>query len=124
MPLPAMPHAINAPKGPVACPKLRGREKIPAPTMPPTTMAVRVKRGTFGLLSDELMPALEDDSGNAPLQWVRRRPTPRHWTLVQCFAPARRGESAVASARSRRRCDQGTGDLGNEYQRNDAAFAA
>jgi hypothetical protein len=37
-----MLHAIIAPKGPVACPKVRGSEKIPAPIMDPTTIAVSV----------------------------------------------------------------------------------
>src|SRR5690348_2567550 len=42
MPVPATHQAIRAPKGPVASPKVRGREKIPAPTMEPTTRAIRV----------------------------------------------------------------------------------
>src|SRR5580700_7585466 len=32
---------------PVACAKLRGIEKTPAPTMPPTTIAVSVINGSF-----------------------------------------------------------------------------
>jgi hypothetical protein len=47
MPLPAMPQAINAPKGPVALPKVRGSEKMPAPTIPPTTIAVSARRESF-----------------------------------------------------------------------------
>src|SRR5215467_9989088 len=42
-----MPHAMMAPKGPVAMPKVLGREKIPEPTMDPTTMAVSVNSGSF-----------------------------------------------------------------------------
>jgi hypothetical protein len=40
IPVPAISHAMTAPKGPVAFAKVRGKEKIPAPTMPPTTIAV------------------------------------------------------------------------------------
>src|SRR5262245_29879871 len=47
MPEPAVSHAIMAPKGPVASPKIRGNEKIPAPTMEPTTMPVSAKRDSF-----------------------------------------------------------------------------
>lgn len=36
-----------APNGPVAAPKVRGRENIPAPTMDPTTIAVRANRESF-----------------------------------------------------------------------------
>ncbi len=47
MPPAAMHHAMMAPKGPVAFPKVRGREKMPEPTMDPTTMAVSVNSGSF-----------------------------------------------------------------------------
>jgi hypothetical protein len=40
MPVPAISHAKTAPKGPVAFAKVRGKEKMPAPTIPPTTIAV------------------------------------------------------------------------------------
>src|SRR5215831_962043 len=40
IPVPAMSQAISAPNGPEAIAKVRGSENIPAPTMPPTTMAV------------------------------------------------------------------------------------
>src|SRR5262245_5906883 len=43
----AMHHAMMAPKGPVAFPNVLGREKIPDPTMDPTTMAVSVNSGSF-----------------------------------------------------------------------------
>src|SRR5262245_4365946 len=42
-----MHHEMMAPKGPVALPKVLGREKIPEPTMDPTTMAVSVNSGSF-----------------------------------------------------------------------------
>ena len=38
---------VMAPNGPVAVPKRAGSEKIPAPTIEPTTMAVRVRRENF-----------------------------------------------------------------------------
>src|SRR5262245_23333298 len=47
MPPAAMHHAMMAPNGPVALPKVRGREKIPEPTMLPTTIAVRANRDSF-----------------------------------------------------------------------------
>src|SRR5512137_1407044 len=47
MPVPAMIQAITAPIGPVALAKVRGSEKMPAPTMPPTTIAVRAIRVIF-----------------------------------------------------------------------------
>ncbi|WP_216289966.1 hypothetical protein [Roseobacter denitrificans] len=40
IPVPAIIHAMIAPKGPVADPKRAGRLKIPAPTIEPTTIAV------------------------------------------------------------------------------------
>src|SRR5262249_57984456 len=42
-----MHHEMMAPKGPVALPKVLGREKVPEPTMDPTTMAVSVNSGSF-----------------------------------------------------------------------------
>ena len=42
MPVPAIVQAIREPRIPVATPKRAGRENTPAPTMPPTTMAVSV----------------------------------------------------------------------------------
>jgi hypothetical protein len=42
-----MTQAMIAPKGPVALPKVRGREKIPEPTMDPTTMPVRANNDSF-----------------------------------------------------------------------------
>ena len=42
MPVPAIAHAISEPRMPVATPNLAGSEKTPAPTMPPTTIAVSV----------------------------------------------------------------------------------
>ena len=44
MPVPAISQAITAPIGPVALAKLRGSEKMPAPTMLPTTIAVSAIR--------------------------------------------------------------------------------
>jgi hypothetical protein len=42
-----MHHAKMAPKGPVARPKVRGNEKIPEPTIDPTTIAVRANSESF-----------------------------------------------------------------------------
>src|SRR5262245_6217629 len=47
MPAPAIAQAISAPNGPVAAPNRPGREKMPAPTIEPTTMAVKVRRENF-----------------------------------------------------------------------------
>src|SRR5262245_21284497 len=47
MPVPAMIHAMMAPNGPVAVAKRPGRLKMPAPTIEPTTMAVRAGRESF-----------------------------------------------------------------------------
>ena len=47
MPVPAMIQAMTAPSGPVAFAKVRGSEKMPAPTMPPTTIAVSAMRDIF-----------------------------------------------------------------------------
>jgi hypothetical protein len=42
-----MHQAKMAPKGPVARPKVRGNEKIPEPTIDPTTIAVRANSESF-----------------------------------------------------------------------------
>ena len=42
IPVPATAQAINEPRMPVATPKRAGSEKTPAPTIPPTTIAVSV----------------------------------------------------------------------------------
>src|SRR5215831_8760353 len=47
MPVPAITQAIRAPNPPVARAKLRGREKTPAPTIDPTTIAISVVSGNF-----------------------------------------------------------------------------
>ncbi|HKE95442.1 MAG TPA: hypothetical protein VKB34_14105, partial [Povalibacter sp.] len=47
MPPAAIHQAMMAPNGPVAVPKARGSEKIPDPTMDPTTIAVSVATGSF-----------------------------------------------------------------------------
>ena len=45
MPVPAIePGDDRALSGPVALAKVRGSEKMPAPTMPPTTMVVRANK--------------------------------------------------------------------------------
>jgi len=52
MPPPTIHHARIAPKGPVATPKVPGREKIPAPTIKPTTIAVNANREIFRIEGD------------------------------------------------------------------------
>ena len=47
MPVPAMHQAMMAPNGPVAAPKVRGSENMPAPTIEPTTIAVNAGRESF-----------------------------------------------------------------------------
>ena len=47
MPVPAMSQAMTAPIGPVALANVRGSEKMPAPTIPPTTIAVSAVRDIF-----------------------------------------------------------------------------
>jgi hypothetical protein len=47
MPVPAMSQAMTAPMGPVAPANVLGSENIPAPTIPPTTMAVSAVRDIF-----------------------------------------------------------------------------
>ena len=54
MPPPAIVQAISAPNGPVAAPNRPGSEKMPAPTIDPTTMAVKVKRENFS--ADDAVP--------------------------------------------------------------------
>ena len=43
-----------APNGPVAPAKVRGSEKMPAPTMPPTTIVVSAKSESFCVVSDAI----------------------------------------------------------------------
>jgi hypothetical protein len=50
MPVPAISQAMIAPIGPVAPAKVRGREKMPAPTIPPTTIIVKANRESFSVL--------------------------------------------------------------------------
>src|SRR6516225_7527230 len=53
MPVPAIAHAMRAPKGPVAVANRPGRLKIPAPTIEPTTMAVSDGSGSFCSVVEE-----------------------------------------------------------------------
>ncbi len=55
MPVPAMIQAMMAPIGPVALAKVRGSEKMPAPIIPPTTIAVSCKRDIL-LSADAILP--------------------------------------------------------------------
>ena len=51
MPVPAIAHAIRAPKGPVAVANRPERLKIPAPTVEPMTIAVSEESGSFSELA-------------------------------------------------------------------------
>jgi hypothetical protein len=50
-----MHQAMIAPTGPVARAKLRGNEKIPAPTIDPTTIAVNAGKDSFGSTCDAIV---------------------------------------------------------------------
>ena len=67
MPVPAMSQAMIAPIGPVAPAKVRGKEKMPAPTMDPTTIPVSAKRESFCPDSDATITSTmrADESGPA-----------------------------------------------------------
>ena len=67
MPAPAMLHAIIAPNGPVALPKVRGSEKIPAPTIDPTTIAVKANRESFCVNSETMGVLLRSRCGEKEL---------------------------------------------------------
>jgi hypothetical protein len=54
MPMPATHHAMIAPRGLGARAKLRDSEKMPAPTIYPTTIAVNSGRESFGSVSDAI----------------------------------------------------------------------
>ena len=56
-----MIHAMTAPIGPVALANVRGSENIPAPTMPPTTIAVSCIRDIFCSVDAMLSPPCSDD---------------------------------------------------------------
>jgi hypothetical protein len=47
MPPAAINHAMIAPNGPVAFPKVRGSEKMPEPTIDPTTIPVSANSDNF-----------------------------------------------------------------------------
>jgi hypothetical protein len=53
MPPAAMIQAMIAPKGPVAVAKVLGKEKIPAPTIDPTTIAVNVQKENFCMETED-----------------------------------------------------------------------
>ena len=58
MPPPAIIQAMMAPKPPLARPKVAGREKIPAPTIDPTTSAVRAATLSFPSAGVLIPPSL------------------------------------------------------------------
>src|SRR4051794_36887597 len=79
MPIPATHHAMIAPSGPVARAKLRGSEKMPAPTMEPTTIAVNAGRESFGSAWDAIAHHSEKESR------LRKETNAKaHYTLPPC----------------------------------------
>jgi hypothetical protein len=64
MPPAAMHHAKMAPKGPVAMPKVRGNEKIPEPTIEPTTIAVRANKDSLCVGCDDMLGLNNSDDEN------------------------------------------------------------
>src|SRR6516225_9487043 len=76
MPVPAIAHAMRAPKGPVAVANRPGRLKIPAPTIEPTTMAVSDGSGSFCSVVEETEGADDavEDVISLPLQVAATKP--------------------------------------------------
>src|SRR5262245_7107848 len=68
MPPAAIIHAMIAPKGPVAAANVRGSEKIPAPTIDPTTIAVNVGRENVCFEVVAMLPLRWPDSVRLPWQ--------------------------------------------------------
>jgi hypothetical protein len=68
MPPAAMIQAIIAPNGPVATPKARGSEKIPAPTIEPTTIMVSANSEIFCVRADAIAPSISAEAIGVPLQ--------------------------------------------------------
>ncbi|GLR84460.1 hypothetical protein GCM10007857_11700 [Bradyrhizobium iriomotense] len=64
-----------APNGPVAMPKVRGNEKMPEPTIEPTTIAVSANSESFCI----------DDV--AVMEASRSQQRPGQWALVGAFRP-------------------------------------
>ncbi len=69
IPVPAIAHAISDPRMPVATPNRAGNENTPAPTMPPTTIAVSVGNVIFAT-------TLGDSSCVAAVSVLMRSPRP------------------------------------------------
>ncbi|CAM5730815.1 hypothetical protein SBADM41S_07479 [Streptomyces badius] len=112
MPVPATAQAIRAPATPVSCANRLGSEKTPAPTIEPTTIAVRVRSdslaagrgGASGWLMVSLVDAVIGQSGKASnmpdvlsrneiacdrgsLAWSRERPPVGSVRVVPCGCP-------------------------------------
>ena len=69
-PTPAIHQAIIAPKGPMAAPKVRGKQKMPAPIIKPTTSADSERATSF--VRTKKPPFLPP---SAPCTWRSGKPT-------------------------------------------------
>src|SRR6478736_5871709 len=100
MPEPAIAHAINEPRMPVATPKRAGSENTPAPTMPPTTIAVSVGRLIFAVVVESVDCTSADPAISRPFeQSPPREHHPRIRRTGVCSPvpddPARRWQDAA-----------------------------
>jgi len=87
IPPPAITQAIKAPNGPVARPNVAGRDKIPAPTMEPTTIAVSISDETCALR--ELPRLMMPPAKTHPLSTTRALTPAANWfpTTASCRTP-------------------------------------
>ena len=77
MPPAAIIHATIAPNTPVAVPKARGSDQMPAPTIDPTTIMVSAKSEIFSVRSDTAVGAAAGTS------------TRTCWLSIRNSSPAR-----------------------------------
>jgi hypothetical protein len=87
-----------APKGPVAVPKVRGNEKIPEPTIDPTTIPVRAKRGSFCIAGDAVACGAVDAVAWDVMALARK--TMSHITLGAASAIETSGKTLVSPDRN------------------------
>ena len=89
-----MTQAMIAPNGPVAVPKVRGREKIPDPTMDPTTNGRSARPPEP---AEALDPVAEAEALKAALQEALNRSARLIASLRQFRKQHRAVQSAMAS---------------------------
>src|SRR6516225_10775852 len=101
IPVPAITQAISAPKTPLARAKLRGSEKIPAPTIDPTTIAISVVSGNFRTSVGALVSTVVIRQPFLLPGLAHQRKRQRRWVRgTRCQAPRVRAVRA-GSARAR-----------------------